>query len=271
MALETGPLVVIIILKPYDCRFRAQWLTVLYSRFHDSSDATWRTAAWCASLEESWTETILKGKISIILYPSQWISVPWALILVKTESRELGRFRDKEMDAVSRNEWEWWSVQIRECAIYKHCHHTFIGFTDPGRTTSIVSLKVGIKGNVWWFPQGNQIPRNWLEGSIRAKFFSTLIPWAPVASELPSNVTLDSSVQDGYSASGVLGQKDLEFESETSMQHIFWLWQMPPRDPLDAEFKAPPPWIYGCKVNIMAVKDLCYSQMVCDLFFPSNV
>lgn len=54
-------------------------------------------------------------------------------------------------------------------------------------------LKQNWKG-LW----GNQSPKNWSEGSIRAKFGLGLIPQAPVDWKPPSDVTLDSSIQGNY-------------------------------------------------------------------------
>lgn len=52
-------------------------------------------------------------------------------------------------------------------------------------TTGIVSLDSWIQGHIGWWIQGNHSPINWSKGSIRAKFFLGLIPWALVNSGLP--------------------------------------------------------------------------------------
>lgn len=86
--------------------------------------------------------------------------------------------------------WSELSLQWAACHAQKH-------------TTSMIVLFAWIWGDARWRLQVHWTPKDWLEGSIRAKDCLVLNPWASIASDPPSEITLDAGIWGNYAGSEV--------------------------------------------------------------------
>lgn len=68
-------------------------------------------------------------------------------------------------------------------------------------TTSVITLKPSIQGNIGWRIQGNWSARNQFKANPGLDLSLSQIGWAPVASELSFNITLDAGLQANYAGS----------------------------------------------------------------------
>lgn len=108
-------------------------------------------------------------------------------------------------------------------------------FDTKIHTASIVSWDTDIQVDIKRQLQGNWLPRDWSEGSIRAKYHVGLLPWTLVSSEPSSDVTSYSNIRGNYAGSDTYKMSSFQrcdvklcfYMSISCVQH-FWQYFSPP-------------------------------------------